>query len=69
MDRTTLVTMTAEIVASHASMNEMDLDALVDEIQNVYAKLAGLAGVVGGAHVSGGPGGGGPAPPGPGRAR
>ncbi len=47
MDSTTLVAMTADIVASHASMNEMSMDSLIAEIQNVYAKLAGLAGVEG----------------------
>ncbi len=47
MDNTTLVAMTADIVASHASMNEMSIDSLIGEIQNVYAKLAGLAGVEG----------------------
>ena len=47
MDRSTLVTLTADIVAAHASMNEMSLEALVEEIDSIYFKLAGLAGAEG----------------------
>lgn len=42
MDKKALLQMTADIVASHASMNEISQEALLDEIQRVYGKLAAL---------------------------
>ena len=45
MDKTALLTMTKDIVAAHASMNELTQEELLAEIQNIYAKLAALAGV------------------------
>jgi predicted transcriptional regulator len=42
MDKKALLQMTADIVASHASMNEIGQDALLDEIQKVFGKLASL---------------------------
>jgi len=45
MDTRTLLSMTADIVASHAASNEMTQEQLLGEIQNVFAKLASLAGV------------------------
>lgn len=44
MDTRTLLSLTTEIVSSHAAMNEMTQEQLLGEIQNVYAKLAALAG-------------------------
>jgi predicted transcriptional regulator len=45
MDKTALLTMTKDIVAAHASMNELTREELLAEIQNIYAKLATLGGV------------------------
>lgn len=47
MDKRILVELTAEIVSAHASVNEMDKDALLEEIQSVYAKLSSLVGTDG----------------------
>jgi len=47
MDTRTLLSLTADVVSSHASRNEMTQEQLLGELQNVYAKLAGLAGVEG----------------------
>ena len=44
MDKRMLLQMTADIVASHASMNELGKEDLLGEIDQVYKKLAGLAG-------------------------
>jgi predicted transcriptional regulator len=44
MDKRLLLQMTADIVASHASMNELSQTDLLSEIERVYAKLAGLSG-------------------------
>ena len=44
MDKRMLLQMTADIVASHASMNELGQEDLLGEIDQVYKKLAGLAG-------------------------
>ncbi|HSH71152.1 MAG: MucR family transcriptional regulator [Deferrisomatales bacterium] len=44
MDKRMLLQMTADIVASHASMNELGREDLLGEIDQVYKKLAGLAG-------------------------
>ena len=44
MDKRILVELTAEIVSAHASVNEMDKEALLEEIQSVYAKLSSLVG-------------------------
>ena len=46
MDKRLLLQMTADIVASHASMNEMSQGDLVGEIDLVFRKLANLAGGV-----------------------
>lgn len=46
MDKRLLLQMTADIVASHASMNEMGQADLLGEIDMVYKKLAGLSGGV-----------------------
>jgi len=43
MDRKLLLQMTADIVASHASMNELGMADLLGEIDQVYQKLSGLA--------------------------
>ena len=47
MDKRILVELTAEIVSAHASVNEMNKEALLDEIQSVYAKLDSLVGAEG----------------------
>jgi predicted transcriptional regulator len=44
MDKRTLLSLTTDIVSSHASVNELTKEDLLSEIQNVYAKLAALAG-------------------------
>jgi predicted transcriptional regulator len=44
MDKRLLLQMTADIVASHASMNELSQSDLLGEIDQIYAKLCGLAG-------------------------
>jgi len=44
MDKRLLLQLTADIVASHASMNEMGQEDLLAEIDKVYRKLATLAG-------------------------
>ena len=44
MDKRLLLQLTADIVASHASMNEMGQEDLLAEIDRVYQKLASLAG-------------------------
>jgi len=46
MDKRMLLQMTADIVASHASMNELSQGDLLAEIDQVYAKLCGLSGGV-----------------------
>ena len=45
MDTKALLSMTADIVSSHASMSELTQEQLLAEIQNVYAKLAAIGGV------------------------
>lgn len=47
MDKRMLLQMTADIVASHASMNELGKEDLLAEIDQVYKKLAGLVGEMG----------------------
>lgn len=44
MDKRVLLQMTADIVASHASMNELSPSDLLAEIDQVFSKLAGLGG-------------------------
>jgi len=44
MDKRILVELTADIVQAHASVNEMDKDALLDVIESVYKKLSSLVG-------------------------
>ncbi len=44
MDKRLLLQLTADIVASHVSMNEMGQEDLLSEIDKVYRKLATLAG-------------------------
>ena len=44
MDKKVLIELTAEIVSAHASVSEMNQDALLGEIQAVFQKLNGLAG-------------------------
>jgi len=44
MDKRLLLQMTADIVASHASMNELSQADLLAEIDQVYVKLCGLSG-------------------------
>jgi predicted transcriptional regulator len=44
MDKKVLIELTAEIVSAHASVSEMNQDALLSEIQAVFQKLNGLAG-------------------------
>lgn len=46
MDNRLILQMTADIVASHASMNELSQEDLLGEIGKVYNRLAGLAGAV-----------------------
>ena len=46
MDKRLLLQMTADIVASHASMNELTQADLLGEIDQVFGKLANLAGGV-----------------------
>lgn len=46
MEKRLLLQMTADIVASHASMNELSQADLLGEIDRVYTRLAGLAGGV-----------------------
>lgn len=43
MDKNLLLQMTADIVAAHASMNELGMTDLLGEIDQVYKKLSGLA--------------------------
>ncbi len=45
MDKRLLLQLTADIVASHASMNELSQEGLLAEIDRVYAKLATLGGM------------------------
>ena len=47
MDRRFLVELTTEIVSSHASVNEMSREELLEEIQDVFRKLNSLVGVEG----------------------
>lgn len=47
MDKRLLLQMTADIVASHASMNELSQSDLLAEINQVYNRLASLAGGIG----------------------
>lgn len=44
MDKRLIIQMTADIVASHASMNELSQEELLSEIGTVFNKLATLAG-------------------------
>lgn len=44
MDKRVVIELTAEIVSSHASVNEMSREDLLDEIQAVFTKLSSLAG-------------------------
>ncbi|MDF1554310.1 MAG: MucR family transcriptional regulator [Deferrisomatales bacterium] len=44
MDKRTLLSLTTDIVSSHASLNELTREDLLDEIQNVFAKLSALGG-------------------------
>ena len=44
MDKRLLLQMTADIVASHASMNELSQSDLLAEIDQVFGKLANLGG-------------------------
>jgi predicted transcriptional regulator len=44
MDKKVLIELTAEIVSAHASVSEMNQDALLGEIQAVFQKLNGLSG-------------------------
>ena len=43
MDKKAILQMTADIVASHASMNEIGQEDLLGEIEKVFNKLASLA--------------------------
>ena len=47
MDKKILVELTSEIVSSHASVNEMSREELLEEIQDVFRKLNGLVGAEG----------------------
>jgi predicted transcriptional regulator len=47
MDKQTLLTLTSDIVASHASANELSQGELLGEIDQVFRKLASLAGAEG----------------------
>lgn len=47
MDKKVLIELTAEIVSAHASVNEMNREDLLDEIQAVFQKLSSLVGVEG----------------------
>ncbi len=47
MDKRILVELTTEIVSSHASVNEMSREELLEEIQDVFRKLNSLVGVEG----------------------
>lgn len=44
MDKKVLVELTAEVVAAHASVNEIGREELLDELQAVFQKLCSLAG-------------------------
>ncbi|MDF1556188.1 MAG: MucR family transcriptional regulator [Deferrisomatales bacterium] len=44
MDKSALLTLTTDIVSAHASVNGLSVEELLSEIQDVYAKLSGLAG-------------------------
>ena len=52
MDKRALLQMTADIVSSHASVNELSQADLLGEIDQVFRKLAGLAGPIEGGEVS-----------------
>ena len=45
MDSQALLKLTSDIVASHASANELSRDALLAEIEQVFAKLTSLGGI------------------------
>ena len=47
MDKKILIELTTEIVSSHASVNGMSREDLLDEIQAVFQKLNGLVGTEG----------------------
>lgn len=47
MDRKVIVELTTEIVSAHASVNAMNREELLDEIQAVFQKLNSLVGVEG----------------------
>lgn len=47
MDKKVLIELTTEIVSAHASVNEMNREDLLDEIQAVFQKLGSLVGVEG----------------------
>lgn len=53
MDKKILVELTAEIVSAHASVNEMNREELLDEIQAVFQKLNALG--AGEIEAAGGP--------------
>jgi predicted transcriptional regulator len=52
MDKRVLVELTTEIVSAHASVNEMNREELLDEIQEVFQKLNALVGFEGEAAAS-----------------
>ncbi len=47
MDKKVIVELTTEIVSAHASVNEMNREDLLDEIQAVFLKLNSLIGIEG----------------------
>ena len=47
MDKKVIVELTTEIVSAHASVNEMNREDLLDEIQAVFQKLNSLVGAEG----------------------
>lgn len=47
MDKKVIVELTTEIVSAHASVNEMNREDLLDEIQAVFQKLSSLVGAEG----------------------
>jgi len=52
MDKRVLVELTTEIVSAHASVNEMNREELLEEIQEVFQKLNALVGFEGEAVAS-----------------
>ena len=51
MDTAKLLALTSDIVSAHASSNEMTQESLLDEIGQVFSKLASLAGLEGGGYA------------------